>query len=580
MAFDRKEWKPNPKQATFLGLPESIKEGFYGGGAGSGKSDVLLIYPLIRQWYKNPRFKQVFMRRTFPELRNEIVPRSRELYIHFGANFNRSEMLWTFPREDQYGTGVGGSLNGGALVYLGHCEDENDVHKYDSMEINLFTPDELTSFTEFIYLYIGFTRVRTSDPSLPAIIRAAGMPGGIGHTFVKNRFIVPYKKNKLDPYNHGNTLIIGRGGNKRIYIHSTLTDNKHIDAGYSQSLDALNDAERKAKKFGDWDAYLGLVFEEFRDKPYDDEPENAQHVIAPFVIPAYWPRFVVGDWGYAAMTYVSYWAVSPTGRLYLYREQAFRKTKIEEWAPFVKYYIDKENPKVVKFCKSAGQDRGQEQTIQEQISEALGVSIELSNNSPGSRIAGKSLVHEYLRWKPKHVNPEDLPEYNEEWANWLLRNRGLQAYKDYHAMYEPQQAENNIPKLQIFKCEDDNHVGHENCCPLMIEAIKACNYAKPKNNKPAEDVAEWDGDDPYDTLRYAVDTAESYITEAADEFAKVQKQAALEEKLIATGDWTGYYRNMQQFDNEHGEIEGGMQRYHHKKPTDTLALLKSIGVGR
>ncbi len=221
MAFDQLKWEPNPKQAKFLAIPNTIKEAFYAGGAGSGKSDVLLIYPLARKWHLNPRFKQVFMRRTFPELRNEIVPRSRELYKHFGANFNRSEMLWTFPRMDQFGTGVGGSLNGGALIYLGHCEDENDVHKYDSMEINLFTPDELTSFTEYIYTYIGFTRVRTSDPTLPEIIRAAGMPGGVGHTFAKNRFITPYRKNKIDPYDHDNVVIVGRGGNKRIYIHAT-----------------------------------------------------------------------------------------------------------------------------------------------------------------------------------------------------------------------------------------------------------------------------------------------------------------------------------------------------------------------
>lgn len=576
MGSDRTEWKPNRKQARFLSLPDTIKEGFYGGGAGSGKSDVLLIYPLARQWHKHPRFKQVFMRRTFPELRNEIVPRSRELYKHYGANFNRSEMLWTFPREDQYGTGVGGSLNGGALIYLAHCEDENDVHKYDSMEINLFTPDELTSFTEYIYLYIGFTRVRTSVPELPEIIRTAGMPGGVGHTFAKERFITPYRKNKIDPYNHDNILIVGKGGNKRIYIHSTLADNEHISKTYSQSLDALNEAEKKAKKYGDWDAYLGLVFEEFRDKPYDDEPANACHVVASFIIPPYWPRFIVGDWGYAAMTYVSYWAVSPEGRLYLYREQSFRKTKIEEWAPFVKYYIDKEAPRTVRFCKSAGQDRGQEQTIQEQISAALGVEIELSNNSPGSRISGKTLVHEYLRWKPKHINPEELPAFNEEWSQWLLRNRGLKAYKDYLGMYDPPKDE-IIPKLQIFKCEDDIHTDHEFCCPLMIDAIKACNYAKPKNNKPAEDIAEWDGDDPYDTLRYAVDLSELYFNEAAEEFKQFQERARLDAMVVETGNWTAYYRQMSLLDTESAPVEGGVQRYHHVQPKSTMEYLKSLG---
>lgn len=574
---DKTTWQPNAKQARFLALPTSIKEGFYGGGAGSGKSDVLLVYPLAHKWHQNARFKQVFMRRTFPELRNEIVPRSRELYKHFGANFNRSEMLWTFPRMDQYGTGVGGSLNGGALIYLAHCEDENDVHKYDSMEINLFSPDELTSFTEYIYLYIGYTRVRTSDPTLPAIIRAAGMPGGIGHTFVKNRFIDPYKKAGIDPYNHDNKLIIGKGGNKRIYIHSTLSDNTHIDATYGNSLDALNDAERKAKKFGDWDAYLGLVFAEFRTRPYPDEPDNACHQVVPFTIPHYWPRFVIGDWGYRAMTYIMYCAVSPKGRLYIYREQHFKETKIEEWAPYVKYYIDKENPKIVKFCKSAGQDRGQDQTIQEQLSQALEVPIELSNNSPGSRVAGKILVHEYLRWKQKHINAKDMPVYSEEHAAWILRNQGLLQYKAYHRMFEPQQPEDNLPKLQIFCCDEDTHGEHVDCCPLVIEAIRSASYAKPKNNKPAEDVAEWDGDDPYDTLRYACDTAESYIDEAKQEFAKIQKMELIENQLAVTNDWTGFYRNARALDINNEQAIIPVSRFHKGSNMDTMSFLRSLG---
>jgi len=185
-------WAPNLKQEPFLSLPWTIKEAFYGGGAGSGKSDVLLYYPIVHQLHLNPRFKQVFMRRTFPELRNEIVPRSRDIYRRFGGTFNKADMAWTFPRPDQ--AGGTGLTNDGAVIYLGHCEHEDDVHKYDSMEINLFTPDELTSFTEWIYLYISFTRVRTSDPSLPSIIRAAGMPGGIGHSWVKKRFVDPAKQ--------------------------------------------------------------------------------------------------------------------------------------------------------------------------------------------------------------------------------------------------------------------------------------------------------------------------------------------------------------------------------------------------
>lgn len=529
MGFDKGEWRPNKKQEIFLALPWTIREAFYGGGNGSGKSDLLLVYPVVHRLHENPRFKQVFQRRTYPELKNEIVPRSREIYPKLGATFNKSDMVWTFPRPDQFG-GTGMS-NSGAMILLGHCENEDDVHKYDSMEINLYTPDELTSFTEFIYLYIGFTRVRTSDSKLPAIIRGAGMPGGIGHTFVKRRFV--------DPYPAGGRIVIGKGGNKRLYVHATLADNPHIDPNYAQSLEGLPEAEKRARKYGDWSAYLGQVFEEFRDRHYPDEPDNALHVIEPFDIPEWWPRIVVGDWGYTAMTYIMYGAISPDKRLYIYREQYFIKTKIEEWAQYVKEYVDKESPRVIKFCQSAGQDRGQEHTIQEQISSALNRPVDLTVNSAGSRVAGKILIHEYLRWKPKRVITTEPQVYSEEYANWLLRNRGLIDYKSYLDSFTPPEPESNLPKLQIFSD-----------CKVLVEAIKACSYDKPRDNKPAEDVAEFDGDDPYDTLRYMCDSADRYFTDSANEFEKIQKREALADKLRNDQNWTAFYRNMNKMESD------------------------------
>lgn len=535
MAFTKGEWRPTPKQERFLSLPFSIKEALYGGGAGSAKTDVLLIYGLAHKWHEHPGFKQVFMRRTFPELRNEVIPRSRQIYPKFGATLNKSDMAWTFPAPDQFGGR--GLSNAGAMIFLGQCEDENDVHKYDSMEINLFTPDELTSFLEFIYLYIGFTRVRTSDPDLPAIIRAAGMPGGVGHTFTKKRFV--------DPAEYG-TIIKGKGGIKRIYIHATLADNPHIDPEYKKSLEALPEAEKKAKLYGDWNAYSGQVFDEFRDRPYPDEPENALHVIDEFEIPSWWPRIVIGDWGFAAMTWIGFGAISPTGRLYIYRELYWIKTKIEEWAPTVKELLDTENPRLVKFCKSAGQEHGQEHTIQEQISSALERQIELTNNSPGSRISGKQLIHEYLRWKPKPITIKDAKfDYSEEHAMWILRNRGMSEYRSYMNSFIPAEPESNIPKLQIFKS-----------CKILIDAIKACSYDK----KRIEDIAEFQGDDPIDGLRYLVDAAEQYFETASEEFKKIQKQEEIIQKLSADQDWTAFYRNMRTIESD--DIYRPVQKFH------------------
>ena len=560
MPFDKDYWKPNPKQAEFLAIPVTIKEGFYGGGAGSGKTDILLVYGIVHKWHEHPLFKQVFMRRTYKDLKKEVVGRSREIYSKFGATYNGTDMVWTFPREDQYGAGIRG--NAGAQIFLGHCELEKDVHNYDSMEISLFTPDELTNATDNIYNYITFQRNRAPRGSgLPSITRAAGMPGGVGHTFVKKRFI--------DPYPEGGKIIVGKGGNKRIYIHATLEDNEqHVDPTYKQSLDGISsEAERKAKKFGDWSAYLGQVFDEFRDKKYPDEPENAIHVVEPFQIPDWWPRFVIGDWGFAAMCYVGWYAVSPSKRLYLYRELYWYKTKISEWAPVVKSFNDQENVEAVKFCKSASQDRGQEHTIQQQLEEELGVPIELSTNSAGSRVAGKMLIHEYLRWKPKPViPPSEMPEYSEEYAMWLFRNKPHEEYKSYMQLFNPPEEEANIPRLQIFCCDDDsnNHEGHPNCCPMMIDAIKACNYdEKPSSGKAAEDVAEFEGDDPYDDLRYACDSAERYFNEAGEKFKKVLRQAAIIEQLKNSQDHTAFYRNARTL--ESNEAPKMISRFHRRR---------------
>lgn len=521
-------WKPNIRQEKFLAIPTSIKEALYGGGAGSGKSEVLLMYPVVHGWIKHPQFKQLFTRRTFAELRNEIVPRTREIYPKFGATFNKSDMVWTFPS--------------GANIFFGHMENEEDARKYDSMEINLFTPDEITSYLEWQYLYVAFTRVRSSSRDLPSIIRTAGMPGGIGHNWVKKRFV--------DPAPSGDTILVGRGGNKRIYVYATLKDNiKNVDPTYSSALQALPEAEKNAKLYGDWSAFEGQVFEEFRDRKYPSEPPEALHVIEPFDIPEWWPKIIGMDWGFAppAMTWIGYGAISPDRRVYIYREQAWQKTKIEEWAGHVKYFVDAENPRIIRLCKSASQDRGQEHTIQEQISSAIGKEVTLSNNSSGSRVAGKMLLHEYFRWKQKYVPTKAIGLYDDGRAQWILRNRTPKEYEAYLASFRPQEPENNIPKIQIF-----------NTCPLLINAIKSCVYDKTN----PQDIAEFPGDDPYDGIRYLVDSVDSFFDLAKDEFKRVQTQQDLLHKLNNTGDFTAFYRNSLSLESNEDKLQS-VRRYKH-----------------
>lgn len=536
-----KEWKPNRKQECFLALPWDILEAFFGGAVATGKSDVLLLYPGLRGLLKEPEFKGLYLRRTFPELKNEIVPRSRGYYKQFGGTYNKNDKVWEFSGYS--GLNRSKSPQGaGALLFFGHCENEDDVHNYDSMQPNYVAFDELTSFTEWIYLYIVLERIRKRKGAhhLPMIARSASNPGNIGHVWVYNRFIKPHKT--------GLKILRAPSGSKRIFIPSTVYDNEHIDPAYLRSLESLPEAEKRAKLYGDWSAYEGQVFEEFRDKHYPDEPSNALHVIEPFDIPDWWPRIVCGDWGFAppAGTWIGYGAISPTRKLIVYREQYWQKVPIEIWAAQAKVHIDDENPRVINFCKSAGQDRGQEHTIQQQISEALGREVGLSNNSPGSRVATKMLLHEYFRWRTKPV-PEGLKlTFDPDLADWILRNKTPYEYRRYLEQFAPEPEESNLPKVQIF-----------NTCPMLINAIKSCVYDKIN----PQDVAEFAGDDPYDGFRYLVDAADRYFEEASDEFNRIEKQQSLvrdlENQII---DMTMFYRNSKRLESTE-DMDTPIRRY-------------------
>jgi len=136
---------------------------------------------------------------------------------------------------------------------------------------------------------------------------------------------------------------------------------------------------------------------------------------------------------------------------------------------------------------------------------------------------------------------------------WLMRNRGMDEYKSYLRSFNSAEPEENIPKWQIF-----------NTCPLMIESLKSCSYDKPRKNKVAEDVAEFEGDDPYDNARYLVDAAERYFQDAADEFKVIQRQQNLIEKLNNTQDFTAFYRNMRSNESSSDGQVKMINRYSHR----------------
>ena len=81
-----------------------------------------------------------------------------------------------------------------------------------------------------------------------------------------------------------------------------MFDNKILlenDPNYLASLDALPYAEKQSLLYGDWNAFSGQVFLEFRDAPSHYKDRRWTHVIDPFPIPKHWPILRSLDWGFA-----------------------------------------------------------------------------------------------------------------------------------------------------------------------------------------------------------------------------------------------------------------------------------------
>lgn len=273
------------KQKEFIDRTED--EVLFGGAAGGGKSYGQIVDALLFAM-KYPSSKQLILRRTFPELEKSIIRSALSIFPRQLYTFNASSHV--------------GKFKNGSIIDFGYCSGENDVYQYQSAEYDVIRFDELTHFTESQYIYL-ISRVRGAN-SYPKQVKSTTNPGGIGHAWVKRRFI-----DSSAP----NIPFIGEGGLRKIFIPSLLSDNRFLregDPDYEKRLQALPEREKKALLFGDWNIFEGQYFTEF---------DRTKHVISPFEIPREWRRFRTIDYGLDRL--VCLWiAISGDGTSYVYRE--------------------------------------------------------------------------------------------------------------------------------------------------------------------------------------------------------------------------------------------------------------------
>lgn len=272
---------PTPRQRLFLDLPH--REAFYGGAAGGGKSDALLMGAL--QHVDVPGYAALILRRTFADLKKPkaLLDRAREWLSNTGATYNSQDHQWIFPS--------------GAILAFGYLQNEADIYQYQSAEYQFIGFDELTQFTESQYTFLFSRLRRTEGVDIPLRMRSASNPGGVGAEWVQARFV----PDDWTPDQAGALRVWEKSG--RAFVPARLVDNPYLDqASYIESLDELDEVTRAQLLQGDWSIrQKGNIYPAWSDGP------NGHHVITwtQFAalfgqrrIPSHWLGANGQDWGF------------------------------------------------------------------------------------------------------------------------------------------------------------------------------------------------------------------------------------------------------------------------------------------
>lgn len=199
------------------------REALFGGAAGGGKSNALLMAAL--QYADVPGYAAILFRRTYADLSlpGALMDRAHEWLNGTDAHWSEQTKTWAFPS--------------GATLSFGYLEGESDKLRYQSAEFQFCGFDELTQFSESQYRYLFSRLRRLKSASVPLRMRAASNPGGPGHEWVKQRFVT------------------SKRGPERVFIPARLADNPYLDRDeYAKSLAEVDILTRAQLLDGNWDA--------------------------------------------------------------------------------------------------------------------------------------------------------------------------------------------------------------------------------------------------------------------------------------------------------------------------------------
>ena len=220
--------------ARLCDLPSGPSAIGYGGARGGGKTHWLLAQIGADDCQRQPGLKCLLLRKVGKANRENFEDLRHRLFSRLNPEFNASRGVLVFPN--------------GSRIVLGHYQCEKDIDAYLGLEYDVIGIEEATQLSARKYGDIS-TCCRTSKPHWRPHLYSTTNPGGIGHQWYFEKFIIPFQS--------------GTESTTR-FIRAVVDDNAFINSGYKQQLANLTGWQQKAWHDGDWNLCAGQFFRNFR----------------------------------------------------------------------------------------------------------------------------------------------------------------------------------------------------------------------------------------------------------------------------------------------------------------------------
>ena len=328
-------YRPNPKQVLLHNAPVSYDDIWiilYGGTRGGGKSAGILgdavqfcmTYPgakccIIRE--SLDAVKQSFLDKLptlFPQYVNGVKIYD---YREKSTSFYPSRCI-IFPN--------------GSYITLQRVADYKEATNKQGWEFHYLAVDEVTKHEERTINYL-LTCVRSAEITnkytgkplrIPTKVVFGCNPGGIGHKWVKKRFIdttvVKYNEHKTPVQTKDHIELVENPFKRGTYVRrfirfipASYLDNPFLNDSYIAMLDALPEHKKQLDMYGNWDVVAGKFFDLQKEQIVEPRmvADDLRHFKERIKI------FASIDWGYNPSKACCLWhAVFPDHRVITFKE--------------------------------------------------------------------------------------------------------------------------------------------------------------------------------------------------------------------------------------------------------------------